>query len=58
MKEIAMRQNSHAMMYRIEKYKEVIEKYRYCWLGKIGRSPSEKVLKDVLPVAPGTVILY
>ena len=42
----------------IERHKEVIEKYGYCWFGKIGRSPSEKVLKDVLPVAPGTVILY
>ncbi len=42
----------------IEKHKEVIEKYGYCWFGKIGRSPSEKVLKDVLAEAPGTVILY
>lgn len=37
---------------------DVIKEKGYCWFGKIGRAPSEGVLKDVLDEGVGKIILY
>jgi hypothetical protein len=42
----------------IDKHVAVLNEYGYCWFGKIGRSPSTKVINSVLVDGVGTVILY
>lgn len=42
----------------IEKHLEVVKKYGYCWFGKIGTSPSVKVLDAVSTEEEPMIILY
>lgn len=42
----------------IEKHIEVVEKYGFCWFGKIGKSPSKTNIKAVLDEEHPMIILY
>lgn len=42
----------------IERHMEVVDEYGFCWFGKIGTSPSAKVLDAVLTEEEPTIILY
>lgn len=42
----------------IEKHIEVVDEYGYCWFGKIGTSPSVKILDAVLAEEKPMIILY
>lgn len=39
-------------------HQDVISKDGYCWFGKLGRAPSDKVLKQIWDDGKGYVILY
>lgn len=42
----------------IEKHHEVINEYGYCWFGKIGTSPSSKIINALLEEDEPEIILY
>lgn len=42
----------------IEKHQEVIKEYGYCWFGKIGTSPSTKIINALLAEDEPEIILY
>lgn len=39
-------------------HQDVIASEGYCWFGKLGRAPSDKVIKQILVDGEGDVILY
>lgn len=42
----------------IDKHKEVIKNNGFCWFGKIGTAPSDKVIKSVFEEDAPVIILY
>ena len=42
----------------VEKHQDIIEQNGYCWFGKIGVVPSQKVLQSVFEEEKPTLILY
>jgi len=42
----------------VEKHQEVINDFGYCWFGKIGVGPSQKLLQSVFEEEEPTLVLY
>lgn len=39
-------------------HKEILDQQGYCWFGKIGNIPSDRILKNVYSDVPSVLILY
>lgn len=42
----------------IKKHSEILEENGYCWFGKIGNIPSEKIMRSVFNEETGYLLLY
>lgn len=57
-KVLVIRYGANIVVDCIERHMEVVDEYGFCWFGKIGTSPSMKVLDAVLTEEEPTIILY
>ncbi|SEM42781.1 hypothetical protein SAMN04487770_13843 [Butyrivibrio sp. ob235] len=55
---LVIRYSTKAQTDLIEKHKEVIKQYGYCWFGKMGTVLSEKLIKTILGEEQPALVLY
>lgn len=55
---LILRYGSNIMSNCMQLHQEVLDNNGYCWFGKLGRAPSDKVIQQILMDGKGYVVLY